>query len=92
VWASICGIVLIGLGAFSFGLIGALGGLLVGYFIGRSMELSALGNREKAIANAERELKEAEQTWNEVRNQPQTFSQREAKTAEPDPDGRLRAV
>jgi small-conductance mechanosensitive channel len=92
VWASICGVVLIGFGAFFFGLIGAFGGLLVGYFIGRSMELSALRERERATADAERELKEAEQTWNEVRNQPQTFSRREAKTGEPDPDGRLQAV
>jgi hypothetical protein len=92
VWASISGIILLFLGFYLFGLIGALGGVLAGYLNGRRMEHEALRGRESAIADADRELKEAEQTWNEVRNQPQTFSQREAKTGEPDSDQRLRAV
>jgi hypothetical protein len=92
VWASIWGIVLLGLGFHFFGLIGALGGLLVGCLNGRRMEQEALRGRDSAIADAERDLKDAEETWNEVRNQPQTFSQREAKTGNPDPESRLRAV
>jgi hypothetical protein len=56
------------------------------------MEHEALRARDTAVVDAERELKEAEATWNDVRNQPQTFSQREAKTGEPDPEGLLRAV
>ena len=91
-WASIWGVVFIGLGFHFFGLIGALGGLLVGYLNGRRTEHEALRTRESAVADAEQELKEAKQTWNEVRNQPQTFSQREAKSGEPDSDGLLRAV
>ena len=91
-WASALGIALIGLGFHFFGLIGALGGMLVGYLNGRRMEHEAVRAREMAVADAQRDLKEAENTWNEVRNQPQTFSQREAKTGEPDSDSRLRAV
>jgi hypothetical protein len=92
VWASVWGISLLALGFHFFGLIGALGGLLVGYLNGRRMEHEALRVRDTAVADAERELKEAEETWNNVRNQPQTFSQQEAKTGEPDPESRLRAV
>lgn len=92
VWASVWGISLLALGFHFFGLIGALGGLLVGYLNGRRMEHDALRVRDSAVADAERELKEAEETWNNVRNQPQTFSQQEAKTGEPDPESRLRAV
>jgi hypothetical protein len=91
-WASTWGIGLLALGFHFFGLIGALGGLLVGYLNGRRMEHEALRARDTAVVDAQRELKEAEDTWNDVRNQPQTFSQREAKTGEPDPESRLRAV
>jgi hypothetical protein len=56
------------------------------------MEHESVRIRETAIADAERELKEAEDTWNAVRNQPQTFSQQEAQTVEPDHDGQLRVV
>jgi hypothetical protein len=56
------------------------------------MEHEAIRSRKMAVADAERGLKEAEDTWNQVRNEPQTFSQREAKTGEPDPDSRLRTV
>jgi hypothetical protein len=86
------GISLLALGFHFFGLIGALGGLLVGYLNGRRMEHEALRVRDAAVADADRELKEAEETWNNVRNQPQTFSQQEAKTGEPDPETRLPAV
>jgi|SRR5579864_7244190 len=75
-----------------FGLIGALGGLLVGYLSGRRMEHEALRARDTAATDAEMELKEAKETWNNVRNQPQTFSQREEKTGDPDPESLLRAV
>jgi hypothetical protein len=92
VWASISGIILLGLGFHFFGQVGALGGLLVGYFNGRRMEHEALLERESVIADAERDFKEAEQFWNEARNDPQTFSRREAVTGEPDPNNRLRAV
>ncbi len=92
VWASVWGIALLALGFHLFGLIGALGGLLVGYLNGRRMEHEALRARDSAVVDAERELKEAEETWNDVRNQPQTFSQREAKTGESDPESLLRAV
>jgi hypothetical protein len=91
-WASMWGIGLLALGFHFFGLIGALGGLLVGYLNGRRMEHEALRARDTAVVDAERELKEAEETWNHVRNQPQTFSQREAKTGEPEPESRMRAV
>ena len=56
------------------------------------MEHEAIRARETATADAERDPKEAQDTWNEIRNQPQTFSQREAKTGEHDRDGQLRAV
>lgn len=92
VWASVWGIALLALGFYFFGLIGALGGVLVGYLNGRRMEHEAVRARDSAVSDAERELKEAEDTWNDVRNQPQTFSQREAKTGEPDPESLLRAV
>jgi hypothetical protein len=92
VWASVWGIALLVSGFYIFGLIGALGGLLVGYLNGRRIEHEAIRARDTARVDAERELKEAEETWNDVRNQPQTFSQREAKTGEPDPEGLLRAV
>jgi len=86
------GIALLALGFHLFGLIGALGGLLVGYLNGRRLEHEAVRTRDSAVVEAERELKEAEETWNDVRNQPQTFSQREAKTGESDPESLLRAV
>lgn len=91
-WASVWGIALLALGYYFFGLIGALGGLLVGYLNGRRMEHEALRARDTAVVDAEQELNEAEETWNDVRNQPQTFSQQEARTGEPDPESRLRAV
>jgi hypothetical protein len=87
IWASIWGAGFMVLGFYSFGLIGALGGLLIGYFNGRRMEHEALRVRDRAIKDSEQELKEAEQDWNEARNEPQMFSQREAKTGEPDPAG-----
>jgi len=92
IWASIWGIVLLSLGFHFFGLIGALGGLLVGYLNGRRMEHEAVRAREAVVADAERELKEAEDTWNKVRNEPQAFSRREVETGEPDSDSWLRAV
>jgi hypothetical protein len=86
------GIGLLGLGFHFFGLVGALGGVIVAYFSGRSREQAVIRARESAIADAERELKEAEETWNKVRNEPLTFSQREARTGEPDQDERRAMV
>jgi hypothetical protein len=87
--ASIVGIAFIALGFCFFNLIGALCGLLVGLFTGLRMEQVARRAREQDIREAKRELKDAEQIWNEVRNEPQAFSQREASTGEPDPDSAL---
>jgi hypothetical protein len=92
VWASVWGIVFIALGFNFFSLIGALGGLLVGFFNGWRMEHEAVGARARAVADAECKMKEAERIWNEVRNEPQLFSQREAATGQPNSEGRLRAV
>jgi hypothetical protein len=95
VGASIYGIIFLALGFHFFGQVGALGGLLVAYFNGRRMEDEAHREHESATADAElysRDAEEAEQYWNEVRNRPSTFSQREAETGERDTDGRLRAV
>jgi len=78
----------IAIGFYLFGIIGALGGLIVGYFCGRNMEQSALQARQSAIAEAEKEVKEAEQDWDKARNEPQTFSRREAGSGEPDQDER----
>jgi hypothetical protein len=80
---------LIGIGFYIFGLVGALAGLLVGFFNGWRMEQNAARERAAKIADAERTLKEAEQIWDKVRNEPQMFSQREAESGEPD-DGTLR--
>jgi hypothetical protein len=88
VWASVWGIVLLDLGFHFFGLVGALGGLIIAYFSGRSREQSAIRARESAIADAERELKEAEESLDKARNEPQMFSQREARTGELDQDER----
>ena len=88
-WASVWGVALLALGFQQFGLIGALGGLLVGYLNGRQSEHGALRERSREIAEAERELKDAEEIWNKVRNEPQIFSQREAKTGVPDPESIL---
>jgi len=55
------------------------------------MEHEALRARDSAVADAEQGLKEAEEIWNKVRNEPQPYSQREAKSGEPD-QRRLRAV
>jgi hypothetical protein len=92
--ASLWGVGLIGLGYYLFGIIGAMGGLLVGYFCGWSLQSSARRARQSAIAKAQEELKEAEATWDKTRNDPLTFSQREARTGKPDQedDDRLRAV
>lgn len=86
------GIVFIALGFNFFSLIGALGGLLAGFFNGWRMEHEAVGARARALADAECKMKEAEQIWNELRNEPQLFSQREAATGQPDSGGRLRAA
>lgn len=91
-WAAFWGIIVIGGAYYFFGLVGALGGLLVGYFNGRHMEREASHARATAVVEAERELKEAKETWDRVRNEPQNFSQREAITGEPDLQDRLRAV
>jgi hypothetical protein len=95
VGASIYGIIFLALGFHFFGQVGALGGLLVGYFNGRRMEDEALREHESAIADAKlysKDAEEAEEYWYEVRNRPSTFSQREAETGEPDSDNLLRAV
>jgi hypothetical protein len=92
VWASVWGVALLGAGFYLFGLIGGLAGLLVGYLNSRRMEHEALRARDGAVADAERALKEAQETWDDVRNQPQTFSQREGKTGERNPENLLRAV
>jgi hypothetical protein len=55
--ASVCGIGRLGLGFYLFGMVGALGGLIVGYFSGRSLEQSALRTRQTAVEEAERELR-----------------------------------
>jgi hypothetical protein len=83
--ASIWGVLFIGLGFYFIGFVGALTGLLVGYLWSRELQHRALSDRESVIEEASREFREAEQTWNEVRNEPLMFSQREAKTGEPDP-------
>jgi hypothetical protein len=88
IWASIGGLAAIGVGFYLFGLVGALGGLLVGYVGSRRIELNALQARERAVKAANDELKEAERIFEEVRNEPQIFSRREASTGEPDPDRR----
>jgi hypothetical protein len=82
--ASLCGVFAVVLGFSLFGIIGAMGGLLVGYFSGRSLEHSFRRARESAIAIAEEELKEAQDTWDKTRNEPLTFSRDEAWTGEPD--------
>ncbi len=82
--ASISGVLFIGLGFYFFGLVGALAGLLVGYVWSREIQRRAASDRESAIEEANRELQEAEQTWNEVRNEPLMFSKREATWGEPD--------
>ena len=69
---------------YIFGLVGALAGLLVGFFNGWRMEQNAARERAAKIADAERTLKEAEQIWDKVRNEPQMFSRQEAETGEPD--------
>jgi hypothetical protein len=81
VWGVLC----IGLGFYALNRVGALAGLLVGYLWSHELQRRALSNRESAIEEAHREFREAEQTWDEVRNEPLTFSQREARTGEPDP-------
>ena len=48
------------------------------------MEQIAARSRAAKIADAERTLKEAEQIWDKVRNEPQMFSRQEAETGEPD--------
>ena len=90
--ASVWGIGLLGLGFYLFGMVGALGGLIVGYFSGRSLKQSALRTRQSAIEEAERELQEAEQDWDKGRNEPQPFSRREANSGEPDQDDRRAMV
>jgi hypothetical protein len=83
-WASMWGIAFIAVGFRFFGLIGALGGALVGFFNGWRIQQEAVRDRAAKIAEAEQDLKEADQLWNKVRNQPQMFSQQEAKTGAPD--------
>jgi hypothetical protein len=84
IWASVSGVIIIAVGFHFFGLLGAIGGALVGYLNGRRLEREHLRAREAAVADAEREVKDAEKIWNEVRNEPQMFSQREARNGEPD--------
>jgi hypothetical protein len=85
VWAAVWAVIITGLGFNFLGLIGALGGLLIGYFNGRHLEHDAIRVREIAVADAEQELSEAKGNWDRVRNEPQIFSKREAQTGQPDP-------
>jgi hypothetical protein len=86
VYASVAGATFITVGFIFFGLIGGLAGLLIGFCLGRQLEHETRRSREEEVKEAERVLKEREQNWIEERNAPQIFSQREAKTGEPDPD------
>jgi hypothetical protein len=85
VFGALWGALFIGLGFVSFNWVGALAGLLVGYLWAREWERRALSSRKTEIEEADREFREAEQAWDEVRNEPLIFSQREARTGEPDP-------
>jgi hypothetical protein len=85
VWASVWGIGLLGLGFYLFGVIGALGGLLVAYLSGRRMEHEALRARDGAVADADRGLKEAEETWNDYAISPKPFRSGKQRRASPIP-------
>jgi hypothetical protein len=90
--AGVSGVIMIALAFYFGGPVGALCGLLVGYFNGCRLERHASRKREMAVADAQRELMEAEERWDTVRNEPQTFSQREARTGQPDAEKQIRSA
>lgn len=83
-WAAAEAIALVAVGYWLFSLAGALAGAVAGYFLGRGIEQNAERSREKAVLDAERELREAEEVAEKSRNTPDAFSLREQMTGEPD--------
>lgn len=57
-----------------FNIPGAIGGALVGYFLGRGIEENARKDRERSITNAENNVQDLEKTWQSVKNRPEIFS------------------
>jgi hypothetical protein len=57
-----------------FNVPGAIGGAIVGYFLGRGIEENTRKDRERLIANAENNLQDLERTWRSIKSRPEIFS------------------
>jgi hypothetical protein len=83
--AAVVGTMLVAVGYLFFGIPGALGGAVTGFFLGRYLEELSKADHNARIRRAENDQKEAKATKTEILNRPQIFSREEEKTGEPDP-------
>jgi hypothetical protein len=82
--AGIMAVICVGIGAWLFQLYGAIGGALLGFFLGQSVVARARTERTEALRAAQAELDDEIKGQREVRLRPAWFNAEEARTGERD--------
>ena len=86
IFASIIGATSVAVGYHFFGTPGAIGGAVVGFFIGQYFVQVSKAEHDNRTRLAEGDMREANASKTEILNRPGTFSRREVKSGEPDID------
>ena len=85
-WAAFSGAGYVVIGWAVFGLVGAIGGAVAAYFLGQQKIEEAGRRRQKAVAGAEAELKDANEGCKKVLNTAPIFTRSEARTGQAEKD------
>jgi hypothetical protein len=88
IWAAVVSAASVAAGYQFLGIPGAMGGAVVGFFVGRYFEQLSKVEHDHRLNRAEKDLKEANASKTKILNEPPTFSRWEEKTGEPDSDTR----